>query len=236
MEALYPWLGDLHAVPGLRREAIGLICIMVSLVCGAFVGIEREKRDKPAGIRTVILISVGSTIFTIISELIAQGRATADPARLAAQILPGIGFLGAGAILHARGTVVGLTTGATIWTVAAVGVTIGAGYVAAGVAFTVVIFFTLDIMQRLEWLFTGRCQVRKATVTYRSDSGRAMPRIQEVIDRHRIPDSALVHRKLENGTMEIEIPVCMRHRHHRIILKELADTPQVSSIEMPGMP
>ena len=229
----YPWLGDLHAV-GLGEEWVGLICIFVSMGCGALVGSERERRDKPAGLRTVILISVGSTIFTLVSLLLSSLKATADPARLAAQIIPGIGFLGAGAIIHARGTVLGLTTGATIWAVSAVGVTIGAGYVAAGICFTLTIFFTLSILHRFDWLVVGRCLNRRAVVFYRPDNGKTLPLIQEVIDRHRVSDTLCVHGQRRGEERMVEFPVCTCHRHHRIILKELAEIPQVSGIEVNG--
>ncbi len=234
METVDAWLGNLHAVPGLGREAIGLICIVASVFCGAVVGLERERRDKPAGLRTVILISVGSTIFTMVSLLLGALKQTADPARLAAQILPGIGFLGAGAIIQTRGTVLGLTTGATIWAVAAVGVTIGAGYVAAGIVFTLVIFFTLDIVQRLEWLFMGRCRLRKAAIAYKVDGGKTLPRIQDVLDHYRIPDAIVTRRPGADDEATIEFPVCTRHRHHRVLLKELVDIPQVTAVDVEG--
>jgi putative Mg2+ transporter-C (MgtC) family protein len=233
MVKAYPWLGDLHAV-GLGEEWVGLICIFVSMACGALVGSERERRDKPAGLRTVILISVGSTIFTLVSLLLSSLKPMADPARLAAQIIPGIGFLGAGAIIHARGTVLGLTTGATIWAVSAVGVTIGAGYVAAGICFTLAIFFTLSILHRLDWLVVGRCMNRRAVIVYRPDNGKTLPLIQEVIDRHRVSDALCVHSERRGEERIVELPICACHRHHRIILKELAEIPQVVGIEVNG--
>ncbi len=228
---LHPWFGNLHDLP-MPTEWVGLICVVTSMICGAIVGVERERRDKPAGLRTVILIAVGSTIFTLVSHLIAGLKPTADPARLAAQILPGIGFLGAGAIIHSRGTVLGLTTGATIWAVAAVGVTIGAGYVAAGITFTFLIFFTLDILHRVEWLLSGRCHLQGVSVAYRPGTGKVFPRIQEVLDRFRIPNASTARISTGKDEAVLRFPVCMRHRHHRTILKELSDIPEVLSIQV----
>jgi len=233
MSDLYPWLGDLYDV-GLHKEWVGLICIFASMLCGGLVGIERERRDKPAGLRTVVLISVGSTIFTTVSLLLASGKMTADPARLAAQIIPGIGFLGAGAILHARGTVVGLTTGATIWAVAAVGVTIGAGYVAAGACFTLVIYFTLSILHRVEWILNGACTYRNTVVTYRPDAGKARPQIQDVLDHYRIPDGKVIDGRRGESERVLQFPVCTRHRYHRMILKDLSDIAAVTSLDIEG--
>ena len=231
MNFLSPWLGDLNQI-GLGRELVGLICIFTSALCGALVGYERERLDKPAGLRTIILISLGSTIFTMVSELIALGKPTADPARLAAQIIPGIGFLGAGAIIHARGTVVGLTTGATIWAVAAVGVTIGAGYVAAGLCFTVVIYFTLVILHRVEALIGGRCVLQRVSVIYRPAGGKTLPRIQEVLDRYKVADEKVRHARHGDEDGILEAPVCVRHRNHRIILRDLAEIHEVLALDM----
>jgi putative Mg2+ transporter-C (MgtC) family protein len=231
MHQLYPWLGDLHEA-GLPEEWIGLICILVSVLCGAVIGMERERRDKPAGLRTLVLIAVGSTIFTMVSLLLSRQKDIADPARLAAQIIPGIGFLGAGAIIHARGTVLGLTTGATIWAVAAVGVTIGSGYVMAGLCFTVVIYLTLTLLRCLERVVVGPCRLRSAAIVYEIDGGKAWPRIQEILDRYEIPDSRVTRasRGDEEGTLEM--PVCLSHREHRAILKDLVDIPQVLRVDM----
>lgn len=104
----------------------------MAFLCGGIVGLERELKNKPAGLKTNILICLGSAIFTATSVLISnangQGGAPGDPSRVAAQIVSGIGFLGGGVIIQARGTIVGLTTAATIWVVSALGVLIGLGY------------------------------------------------------------------------------------------------------------
>ncbi len=106
--------------------------LVVAVVLGGAIGLERELRGKAAGLRTNILICLGSALFTHLS--IHMAGPAGDPARIAAQVVTGIGFLGAGTILHTRGAIAGLTSAATIWLVAAVGVAIGAGavYEAAG--------------------------------------------------------------------------------------------------------
>ncbi len=105
---------------------------LLAIACGGIVGLERELKNKPAGLKTNILICLGSAIFTAVSVLISNSNGESghygDPGRVAAQIVSGIGFLGGGVIIQARGTVVGLTTAATIWVVSALGVTIGLGY------------------------------------------------------------------------------------------------------------
>jgi putative Mg2+ transporter-C (MgtC) family protein len=102
-----------------------LLQLGLAVLCGGAIGMERELSGKPAGLRTNILICVGATLFTVLSLKLAGARG--DPARIAAQILPGVGFIGAGTILHARGAVTGLTSAATIWVVAAIGMALGGG-------------------------------------------------------------------------------------------------------------
>ena len=102
-----------------------LLQLILAVLLGGVVGLEREISGKPAGLRTNILICVGAALFTTLSFTMSLGRG--DPARVAAQILPGVGFIGAGTILHTRGAVTGLTSAATIWVVAAIGMALGAG-------------------------------------------------------------------------------------------------------------
>ncbi len=115
--------------------------ILLAAALGGIIGMERELSHKEAGLRTNILIAIGSTLITILSFKIAAMSPGADPARLTAQIISGIGFLGAGAIIQARFAVHGLTTAATIWTVAAIGIAVGSGLYL--VAFVVTIFVVI---------------------------------------------------------------------------------------------
>src|SRR5882672_12781894 len=96
--------------------------LVLAIVCGGAIGFERELSRKAAGLRTNVLICMGSALFMIVSRHIGGGAPYTDPARLVAQVVTGIGFLGAGVILQARGSVTGLTTAATIFVVAAVGI------------------------------------------------------------------------------------------------------------------
>ncbi|MGQ9832456.1 MAG: MgtC/SapB family protein [Candidatus Villigracilaceae bacterium] len=104
--------------------------ILLALLAGGLIGIEREFRDKAAGFRTLIFIAIGSTLFTILSIKLPGAK---DAARIAANIVTGVGFLGAGVILRDGGRVVGLTTAATIWMTSAIGMALGSGeYLLAG--------------------------------------------------------------------------------------------------------
>jgi putative Mg2+ transporter-C (MgtC) family protein len=120
-----------------------LLKILLSAALGGIIGMEREIHHKEAGLRTNILIAIGSTLLTILSVKLAAGSATADPTRITAQIVTGVGFLGAGAIIQARFAIHGLTTAATIWTVAAIGVAVGSGYYFISLVITLFILIVL---------------------------------------------------------------------------------------------
>jgi putative Mg2+ transporter-C (MgtC) family protein len=126
--------------------------MVMAVVCGAVIGAEREWHGKPAGLRTNILICLGASIFTMLSVYIASTY-KADPARIAAQIVTGIGFIGAGAIIRGEGGVHGLTTAATIWLVAAIGMCCGAGfYILASTATGLTFLVLLGLVPIDKWL------------------------------------------------------------------------------------
>jgi putative Mg2+ transporter-C (MgtC) family protein len=105
------------------------IRLLLAAVLGGVIGLERQMRNKSAGVRTHMMVALGSALFAIVSIELPrrEGAVDADPARIAAQIVTGVGFLGAGAILHSRGLIIGLTTAASVWVAAAIGMTAGAG-------------------------------------------------------------------------------------------------------------
>lgn len=126
-----------------------LLSLSVALILGAFIGLERELSDKAAGLRTNILICVGSCLFMIVSKDFT-GLPSADPTRIAAQIVSGIGFLGAGAIMREGEHVTGLTTAATIWVVAAIGMTVGFGFYSLAAATTVMVLVVQSVFPHLD--------------------------------------------------------------------------------------
>jgi len=128
--------------------------LLLAAALGAAVGLEREYRQKPAGLRTNILIAVGSALFTILS--IAVAREGADPARITAQIVTGIGFLGGGAIMRYQDTVHGMTTAATIWVNAAIGVAAGSGENALASFTTALTLVVLIVLPPIETYFERR--------------------------------------------------------------------------------
>ena len=147
-----------------------LFRLALAALLGGLIGIERELREHDAGLRTHMLVSVGSALFTIVSaygfsEFLGSGEATvrADPTRIAAQIVTGIGFLGAGAIIRMGVSVRGLTTAASLWVVAAIGLAAGAGYWSGAVITTGLV---------LVLLWPVRSAAQRAFVRFRPEEGR----------------------------------------------------------------
>src|SRR5213080_3173565 len=152
--------------------------LLLAAVLGGLIGIEREIRDKPAGLRTNILICVGSTLFMSLSTQVAQ-LLGGDPTRIAAQIISGIGFLGAVAVLHSHGFVLGLTTAATIWVVAGVGMALGSGMYLVAVFATGMSLVTLYFLSFMEYKIQGRRSYSYSLVV--SDLNQALTSVNRVL-------------------------------------------------------
>jgi putative Mg2+ transporter-C (MgtC) family protein len=124
-------------------------------LCGGMIGLERELRHKPAGFRTNILICIGAAMYMTVGLLLVRDAAptVVDPTRIAAQVVTGIGFLGAGCILRMGGRVTGLTSAATIWVVAAIGIIAGAGFPVLAFVATCMVVLTLVVLREFESRF-----------------------------------------------------------------------------------
>lgn len=131
----------------LQVQAETIVLLIIAAFLSMIVGLDRERRDRPAGLRTHMLVGVGSCLFTILS---IHAFPSGDPGRVASQIIPGIGFLGAGAILKQRRDVKGLTTAASIWATAAVGMAVGSGAWLLALAGTLIIWTVLVMVSRAE--------------------------------------------------------------------------------------
>lgn len=150
MGGVLDWLFSLpQAYPELRLDLLGHL--VLAAILGGAIGWEREQAHKPAGLRTNILICLGAALLTDLSTTIAaQAPGPADPGRIAAQIVTGMGFLGAGSIIQSRGSVTGLTTAATLWVVAAIGMSVGFGADIEAAGATVLVLIVLIPLRSLE--------------------------------------------------------------------------------------
>ena len=128
----------------------GLIRILLAVILGGIIGYQREARERPAGFRTHILVTLGATLIMLVSYYPFKGLPYADPSRIASQVIVGIGFLGAGTIIRQGNIVVGLTTAASLWTMAAVGLALGLGYYWLAGFTTVLVLLTLTVFKWAE--------------------------------------------------------------------------------------
>jgi len=183
--------------------------LLLSAVLGAGIGYEREIHDHPAGMRTHLLVSLGSAAFTVISiygftNTGIPNEAPTDPSRVAAQIVTGIGFLGAGAIIKYGTSVRGLTTAASLWVTAAVGMAVGAGWWLVAIITTAIVVFSLwplnRVMRRIRSI--GEHQVRVRIATASLDS---LGDLRRAVDGRRIEVSAINSQRQAHGRQEIEL-------------------------------
>lgn len=157
--------------------------LLLAAVLGGFVGLERELKHRPAGLRTNMFICFGAAVFTILSSELA-GAFGGDHTRIAAQIIPGIGFIGAGSILHARnGGVTGLTTAATIFVVAGIGMACGGGIYGLAIFASVLIFIALRVLGVMEQRFGLKTVVMNYSVTSEQPASDLVAEAHSVVEQ-----------------------------------------------------
>ena len=159
-------MNPIHQTIELLRNELGVVLsstlarLLLAAILGGIIGLERQLRHRPAGLRTNMFICFGAAMFTVLSKQLAGVES--DSARIAAQIIPGIGFIGAGSILHARASVTGLTTAATLFVVASVGMAAGGGLYLTACFATVIILMALVVLGKMERAFA----LKSLIVTY----------------------------------------------------------------------
>ncbi|HYX81976.1 MAG TPA: MgtC/SapB family protein [Gemmatimonadales bacterium] len=184
-----------------------MLQIGLATLLGGAIGLERELGGKPAGLRTNILICIGSVLYTHLSMAMLRAPngtipAGIDTTRVAAQIVTGVGFIGAGTILHARGAVVGLTSAATIWVVAAIGIALGSGYYLEGVGTSLAVILVLAGLGRAEKLVQRHSM--RATITVHARPGPTVVEDLETLVRRTGLDVLTVSNRQENVDLVIE--------------------------------
>lgn len=196
-----------------------VVKLLAAFLIGGMIGAERELHDKAAGLRTIILICVGACLFTVFSVKIAGDK---DPGRIAAQVVTGVGFLGAGVILHRQGQVRGLTTASTIWIAAALGVGVGVGYILYALLAAVLAVFVLWGMPSIESLLEGTRMFRAYRITTALDSDRHM-QLAQVFRESRLSARQDRRLKLEDGLVSIWWVSGRPENHERAVSFLLAD-------------
>ncbi len=155
-----------------QTAALGLMC---ASLLGSLVGLEREIHGQPAGLRTHMILAVGAALAAILSisysQFISSPNLPSDPGRIVAQVVSGVGFLGAGAILRLGVTVKGLTTASSLWTTAIIGIACGSGYFALAAFSTIVVLLILTMISKLEKRFLPSFQTQTLKVTLEDRPG-----------------------------------------------------------------
>ena len=211
-------------VEQLRLEL--LVQLLMAVILGGAVGLERELKGKPAGLRTTILITMGATLFTVLSYKIGSG--TGDPGRIAAQVLTGIGFIGAGTILHMRGAVTGLTSAATIWVVAAIGMSVGARAYLEALGATLLVMLVLAGLGPLEG-FLARQATRTHLIIHCRPEASALDELEALVRRTGL-EIDRTQSRLENVDLVVEFDLRGAKRLHDQLLIAAVHQPGVRSV------
>ena len=176
-------------MPDLTWAEVILRVVLASALAGA-IGLERELRDREAGLRTHLLVSVGSALFTLVSayawtdwNFSTREGLVFDPTRIAAQIVTGIGFLGAGAIIRQGLSIKGLTTAATLWVVAAIGMAAGVGYYEAALVTTALVLITLWPLRILAYKLSVRDRPEEGRVAVDLPAGASAVSVLEAVEQ-----------------------------------------------------
>jgi putative Mg2+ transporter-C (MgtC) family protein len=224
---MYWLIGNWHSLFPYPWGSISLS--ILALICGGWVGIERQRKEKPAGTRTMALIALGSSTFTMVGY--AFTSSTGDSGRVAAQIVTGIGFLGGGVLLRGTTGIRGVTTAATIWLVAAMGMAIGAGHAGAGVGIALLVRAVLSVVNRLESSKLAGARAFTIRITVDPDAGKTAVKLENLIDQFNIPLKAIEREpgadNRELWTVQCKLP---RWAYHELLMA-LVEEPKICSIQ-----
>ncbi len=205
--------------------------LLLACVFGGIVGFQRERHDSPAGLRTYILVSLGSSLIMILSMYgFSDFTSTADPARLAAQVVSGIGFLGAGTILRDGVSVKGLTTAASLWVVSAIGLAAGAGFYYSSFLVTILVFITLE--RSIETYFFKDKQVLRVIAVNKT---RAIHDINSIFEAHKVMARNVSMRLLEEEQNKTTIEYTLKTPFYKIntekIIEDINEIEGIYSVE-----
>jgi putative Mg2+ transporter-C (MgtC) family protein len=212
-----------------------LIRIALAGILGGLIGLERQLRAKEAGLRTHILVGIGSAMFMLVSkygfaDMLVSDHVALDPSRIAAQVVSGMGFLGAGTIIIQKQVVKGLTTAAGLWVTAAIGLVIGSGMYEIGIYGTVLALVVLETFRRISHWLIGRHHTLLVHLKPKS-----VPLVLLVLQREnvRYGHIAVVNRDEENGLCELSVEVTLSRRSPMYaIYDKVMEIKGVQSLEM----
>jgi putative Mg2+ transporter-C (MgtC) family protein len=203
-----------------------IFSILLAALAGGLIGLEREYHDKTAGLRTMILIATGSALFTILSKIIGGP----DPARIAAALVSGVGFLGAGAIIKAGMNIRGLTTAASIWLVASLGMGMGAGEYLLTSTITIFVLIVLWILPFLERRIDAMHEFLEFTIITHNDDS-CEEQVLHILDEEKIKYVSIHRAKHYDHQRELKIMAKNTPAKHTTLSKRLANSNVVLRFE-----
>ncbi len=208
------------------------LCCLGAIIAGTVIGVEREKAQKAAGLRTFAMVALGSCVFTLSSRLMMNGgEFHSDVARIPAQIVSGVGFLGAGAVFRSGRMVSGLTTAAGIWATAAVGVVFGLGYFMFAICITFMIFTLLWVQSIIERRNLNSATWENYHIHVDIMDGKGPIILEEILQDwgHR-PEVLETTNHQSVNVVVWQIRLCPKHRSHQRFLSDLANQPSVLKV------
>jgi putative Mg2+ transporter-C (MgtC) family protein len=221
----------LHGEMASGIVAASLVRLVLAAILGGLIGLERELRHRPAGLRTNMFICFGAAMFTILSDALAV-RYLGDHTRISAQIIPGIGFIGAGSILHTRGLTTGLTTASTLFVVASIGMATGGGLYLTAIFATVVVLIALFVLGHLELTFN-----LKTLLTCYEVTGKSVEEITLEVNRilehkHRMMQNIVSGSTSQHVRLQFDVAGC--NRDQKELLRELKTSSVLGSVTWLG--
>jgi putative Mg2+ transporter-C (MgtC) family protein len=201
-----------------------IIKILLAILCGGILGFEREYQNKSAGFRTIILITLGATVFTIVSQRIGGAED-----RVAANIITGIGFIGAGVIFKGSFDVKGLTTAAVIWIAAAIGMTVGIGSYFLGILLSVFVLLILSLFGKIEDLIDISNHRKKYYITFNYSNLENIVKLEELIKQHHLK---LVQKEAskKDDRLRLTLEVSGNKKNVKLFSEKLLTLPEIAEI------
>ncbi|MEH7889555.1 MgtC/SapB family protein [Elizabethkingia meningoseptica] len=212
---------DILNQPPVQNE---LLLILLSVIIGLIIGAEREYRNKSAGLRTFILVSFGSCLFTILSIKIG----VQNPDRLAANIITGIGFLGAGVIFKDDNKIGGITTATTIWATASLGMCVGSGYVYLAIIGAVLVMAILSLLTYLQDYIDNHHKIREYKI-----STTTLPEFEycETIFKIHHLRYTIIRQQYNQGVLTTTWRLSGKNKHHNALIQQLMDDEKITSYQ-----
>ncbi len=207
-----------------------LVRLTLAAVLGGIVGLERELSRKPAGLRTNMFICFGSAMFTILSAELASGWGVGDHTRIAAQIIPGIGFIGAGSILHAKGSVSGLTTAATLFVVASIGMACGGGLYLLAIFASMLLFLALHLLGWVERRFNLKPVMMNYMIESTQSGDDLVADVNSILEAHGKEMQGMRLSRI-NGKERLVFTVDGTRNEHRELANRLRQSDDMKNLE-----